>query len=332
MNSKPLVIAHRGASGYHPEHTRAAYDAAVAHGADAIEPDVVFSQDGVLILRHENEISGTTDVASRPEFADRLTTKVVDGEELTGWFTEDFTWAELSTLRCIERLPELRPGNTAQDREYPMLRFVDLLEISDLSPQRLSLVVELKHPTYFAGLGFNFEAALIQDLYVAGWDVNDPRLIIESFEKSIVVRLRELGVGSQHWYIMDIRHTAFDERVWARSEGVPPISNEDEFSEAGLQAFSGRLDGLAVAVSLLWDGTEEDFMAAQERVAVVQRHGIKLITWTMRAENEFLPVNYRSGNDPTELGNWEAYYSKLWELGIDGAFADHPDLAVRSRP
>lgn len=330
MSDKPLVIAHRGASGYHPEHTRAAYETAIAHGADAIEPDLVFSRDGILVIRHENEISGTTDVASRPEFANRLTTKVVDGEELTGWFTEDFTWAELSTLTCTERLPDLRPGNTSEDGMYPMLRFIDLLEISD--QHQLNLVVELKHPTYFAGLGFSFEAALTQDLFLAGWQTQDPRLIIESFEKSVVVRLRELGIGSQHWYILDRNHTAFDELVWARSEGVPSISNDEEFSEAGFEAFSGRLDGLAVASSLLWDGTEETYAAGQELVRRVHEHGLKLVTWTMRAENEFLPIAYQTSSDPAQLGNWQGFYTKLWELGVDGAFADQPDLAVRTRP
>lgn len=330
MSDKPLVIAHRGASGYHPEHTRAAYETAIAHGADAIEPDLVFSRDGILIIRHENEISGTTDVSSRPEFADRLTTKVVDGEELTGWFTEDFTWAELSTLTCNERLPELRPGNTTEDGKYPMLRFIDLLEISD--QHHLSLVVELKHPTYFAGLGFSFEAALTQDLFLAGWQTQDARLIIESFEKSVVVRLRELGIGAQHWYILDRNYTAFDEMVWARSEGVPSISNDEEFSEAGFEAFSGRLDGLAVASSMLWDGTEETFTAGQELVRRVHEHGLKLVTWTMRAENEFLPASYQTSSDPAQLGNWQGFFTKLWELGVDGAFADQPDLAVRTRP
>ena len=146
----PLVIAHRGASGYHPEHTRKAYLTAIAQGADAIEPDLVISRDGVLVIRHENEISGTTDVASRPEFAHLLTTKVVDGEELTGWFTEDFTWAELSTLRCIERVPQLRPQNAFENGEYAMLRFIDLLEIADQAPRKLTLVVEIKHPTYLS--------------------------------------------------------------------------------------------------------------------------------------------------------------------------------------
>ncbi len=332
MSSQPMVIAHRGASGYHPDHTRIAYEVAITQGADAIEPDLVFSHDGVLVIRHENEMSQTTDVASRPEFADRLTTKVVDGYELTGWFTEDFTWAELSTLRCVERLPEIRPQNTADDGTYPILRLIDLLEIADQTQRPLTLVLELKHPTYFAGLGFSFEQALTQDLFLAGWQTNDPRLVVESFEKSIVMRCKELSIGAEHWYIMDREHTAFDELVWARSEGVPSISNDEEFSEAGFEAFAGRLDGLAVASSMLWDGTQETYATAQARVAQMKSFGLKVITWALRAENEFLPDAFRSSDDPAELGRADEFFAALWNLGVDAVFADQPDVAVRTRP
>jgi glycerophosphoryl diester phosphodiesterase len=332
MTARPLVIAHRGASGYHPEHTRSAYLAAIAQGANAIEPDLVISKDGVLVIRHENEISGTTNVAELPQFADRMTTKVVDGEELTGWFTEDFTWAELSTLLCRERLPEIRPQNAAQNDTEGILRFIDLLEIADEAGNGFSLVVEIKHPTYFAGLGFSFEALITQDLFLAGWRTDDPRLIMESFEKSIIVRLKELQIGAQHFYIMEREHTAFDELVWALSEGVPPISNADELSGPGLEAFAGRLDGLALASSLLFDGSTLELSHGQAIVQQAHELGIKIFVWTLRPENEFLPATFRSSGNPHEHGNWQEYYSKLWELGIDGAFADHPDLAVRTRP
>ena len=330
--SSPLVIAHRGASGYHPEHTRAAYDSAIAMGADAIEPDLVISKDGVLIIRHENEISGTTDVAERPEFADRRTTKVVDGEQLTGWFTEDFTWAELSTLRCRERLPLLRPDDAAQDGQQGILRFVDLLDIADQAGRDFTLVVEIKHPTYFAGLGYSFEGLILQDLFVAGWKHDDPRLIMECFEKSIIVRLKELGIGAQHFYIMDHNHVAFDELVWSRSEGVPPISNEDEFSDAGLEAFSGRLDGLALATSMIFDGSNLELEHGRALVKKAHELGLKIFVWTLRAENEFLPVAYKTLELPGTFGNWQDYFSHVWDLEIDGVFSDLPDLAVRTRP
>jgi glycerophosphoryl diester phosphodiesterase len=158
----PLVIAHRGASGYRPEHTRSAFELAFALGADAVEPDIVASKDGVLVVRHENEISGTTDVASHPEFASRKTTKVIDGVSLTGWFTEDFTWAELSTLRAIERIPQLRQASSSFDRTEGILRLSDLLAIVDTATlaagRRLVLVAEIKHATYFESIGLPLDS------------------------------------------------------------------------------------------------------------------------------------------------------------------------------
>src|SRR3954468_15754420 len=152
-HSSPLVIGHRGASGHRPEHTRAAYELAFQLGADAVEPDLVATKDGVLVLRHENEISGTTDVAERAEFADRRTTKEIDGSALTGWFTEDFTWTELSTLRARERLGAIRQTNATFDGRYPLLRMRDLFELvdhaSDDAARLLGIVAELKHATYF---------------------------------------------------------------------------------------------------------------------------------------------------------------------------------------
>ena len=155
--SRPLVIAHRGASGYRPEHTRAAYELAFTLGADAVEPDIVACKDGVQVLRHENEISGTTDVAAHPEFAHLRTTKVIDGQSLTGWFTEDLTWDELSTLRARERLPEVRTGSATFDDRWGILRLADLLSIIDEQSGRLGreliMVAEIKHATHFASAG-----------------------------------------------------------------------------------------------------------------------------------------------------------------------------------
>ncbi|BAV00095.1 glycerophosphodiester phosphodiesterase family protein [Aurantimicrobium minutum] len=331
--TSPLVIAHRGASGYHPEHTRKAYLTAIEQGADAIEPDLVISRDGVLVIRHENEISGTTDVASRPEFAHLLTTKVVDGEELTGWFTEDFTWAELSTLRCIERVPQLRPQNALENGEYAMLRFIDLLEIADQAPRKLTLVVEIKHPTYFAQQGFAFEDLIAQDLFLAGWHLNDSRIFIESFEKSVVMRCKDKGVGARHVYIMDFGYTAFDEVQWALSEGVPSISNLDELSNAGLDIFAEKLDGVALAWSLLM-GRDSTLDVEQGRRIVESAHqrGLTVWVWSLRIENVFLPEEFRTDGAEHEPGKWEEFFALLWSLGVDGVFSDFPDLAVRTRP
>jgi len=177
----PLIIGHRGASGYRPEHTRAAYELAFRLGADAVEPDIVATRDGVLVLRHENEISGTTDVASRPEFADRRANKLIDGARLTGWFTEDFTWAELSTLRAVERLPQVRQASATFDGLEPILRLSDLLGIiDDASGQRQRIMVaELKHATYFESIGLPLDELFASE--VSGW-ASDENLIVECFE------------------------------------------------------------------------------------------------------------------------------------------------------
>ena len=173
----PLVIGHRGASGYRPEHTRSAYELAIALGADAVEPDLVASRDGVLVLRHENEISGTTDVADRPEFADRRTTKRIEGADVTGWFTEDLTWAELSTLTVRERLPELRPRSAEHDGTGGMLRLSDLLRFLDAADRPVGLVAEIKHAAYFESIGLPLDALVADELQAAGW-AGDERLTI----------------------------------------------------------------------------------------------------------------------------------------------------------
>ncbi|MGH3813719.1 MAG: glycerophosphodiester phosphodiesterase family protein, partial [Pseudonocardiaceae bacterium] len=168
MVDAPLVIAHRGASGYRPEHTLGAYRLAIRMGADYIEPDLVSTRDGVLVARHENEISGTTDVAAHPEFADRRTTKTVDGQEITGWFTEDFTLAELKTLRARERLPDVRPDNTRYDGLYEVPTFDGVLELAEEESRRRGSLVgvypETKHPTYFDSVGLSLEEPLARAL------------------------------------------------------------------------------------------------------------------------------------------------------------------------
>ncbi|WP_349814762.1 glycerophosphodiester phosphodiesterase family protein [Curtobacterium sp. MCJR17_043] len=207
---QPLVIAHRGASGYRPEHSRSAYELAVELGADAIEPDLVPTKDGVLVLRHENEVSGTTDVADRPEFRDRRTTKTIDGHRTTGWFTEDFTWEELRTLRTRERLPELRRASRQHDGEDTVLRLEDLLAILDAAPRRVGLVAEVKHASAFAAAGFPMASLLDGVLGSAGWR-GDDRLTVESFEKRVLREVAALGTGARLVYLQEARGAAADE-------------------------------------------------------------------------------------------------------------------------
>ncbi len=194
VQAEPLLIAHRGASGERPEHTLAAYERAIDQGADFIEPDLVLTKDGVLVARHENEIGGTTDVADHPEFADRKTTKVIDGVEMAGWFTEDFTLAELRTLRARERLPDLRPANKRFDTLYQIPTFEEILKLVRAkeaeSRRRIGLYPETKHPSYFAGIGLAHQAPLLDLLNRYGYMTEADPVFIQSFEVGNLKALR----------------------------------------------------------------------------------------------------------------------------------------------
>ena len=193
---EPIVIGHRGASGYRPEHTLASYRLAIRLGADYVEPDLVSTKDGVLVARHENEISGTTDVADRPEFTERKTTKTIDGRAVTGWFTEDFTLAELKTLRAKERLPEVRPDNTRYDGRFEVPTFQEVLDLvkeeSRRSGRRIGVYPETKHPTYFDSIGLSLEEPLVRTLRRNGLDKKGSRVFVQSFETGNLRDLDEM--------------------------------------------------------------------------------------------------------------------------------------------
>lgn len=320
----PLVIAHRGASGYRPEHTRSAYELAIALGADAIEPDIVATRDGVLVLRHENEISGTTDVASRPEFAERRTTKRVDGVALTGWFTEDFTWAELSTLRAVERLPQLRQTSSTFDGAEPILRLDELLDILDAGAERtgrpLAIVAEVKHPTYFASIGLPLDELLAEAL--RRWD-DGPRIIVECFEQTVLGEVRDRGVGGRRVYLVESRGSAPD--LVARF-GRKALPYSAQLTDAGLARLRrDGVDGVSVDKSLL---VRPDGAAL---VARAHAAGLDVFTWTLRPENRFLAPARRAGGSPRDWGDWRGEFAGILATGVDGIFVDHPDLGVAAR-
>lgn len=178
----PLIIAHRGASSELPEHTLEAYQRAIDQGADYIEPDLVMTRDGMLVARHENEISGTTDIADRPEFADRRTTKTIDGRRVTGWFTEDFTLAEVRTLRARERIAQLRPQSASHDGRYAIATLAEILALVERQSRPIGIIPEIKHPSYFASIGLPMEELLARDLAAAGFRGPDDLAMIQSFE------------------------------------------------------------------------------------------------------------------------------------------------------
>jgi glycerophosphoryl diester phosphodiesterase len=338
---QPIVIAHRGASGYLPEHTLAAYSLAIELGADYIEPDLVMTKDGVLVARHENEISGTTDVADRPEFADRKTTKTIDGTEVTGWFTEDFTLAELKTLRATERLPDLRPENTRFDGTFTVPTFDEVLALvqgvnnqrwqvaSAAERQRLvpiGVYPETKHPTYFASIGLAMEEPLLTLLSHYGYRGSNAPVFIQSFE-----------VGN----LMDLATMTDLPLVQLLNESGQPFdfastgdtrSYEDLARPEGLAEIATYASGIGVNKNLLIPRTPDGALGTPTTL-VRDAHTAGLIVhgWTFRAENSFLPTDFQSGADETASGDLAGELDRFLTLGIDGFFTDQPDIGVQAR-
>ncbi len=309
-----LIIAHRGASGERPEHTLAAYERAIDQGAHYIEPDLVATKDGVLVARHENEISGTTDIAQRAEFADRRATRTIDGQEVSGWFTEDFTLAELRTLRARERLPELRRANVAFDGLYQVPTLGEIIALVRAreaeTGRRIGLYPEIKHPTYFAGIGHDLAALLVEQLHAAGYRTAADPVFIQSFEPGPLERLAALT---------DLRLVQL---VASRGGPAdrPGTTYADMLMPAGLAAIAGHADGLGAEITLLL-GTDGEPTGLIERAHAA---GLAVHAWTLRKENAFLPEHARIGTDPAAAGRPELVRDALQAAGVDGIFTDDP--------
>lgn len=299
-------------------------------GVDAVEPDVVVSRDGVLVVRHENEISGTTDVSVRPEYADRRTTKTIDGAELTGWFTEDFTWDELATLRCRERLPKLRPSSATFDDEQPVLRLRDVLELVRAGSlehgREIGVVLEIKHATYFAGLGWDVADLVAQELAAAGWASGELPLTIEAFESTVLLNLRERGITATYIYLLEAAGRPFDQVV---AHGKAAMTYKQTSKPAGLDGLVGRVDGISVDKRMILAPDKLGNLTGPSTiVADAKARGLRVFTWTCRPENAFLIGQFRTGRSPGAFGDWEAEWGVIRESGVDGVFVDHPDLGV----
>ncbi|WP_294277698.1 glycerophosphodiester phosphodiesterase [uncultured Sphingomonas sp.] len=316
--SSPIVIAHRGASGERPEHTLAAYDLAIREGADVIEPDLVPTKDGHLVARHENEISGTTDVASHPEFADRKTTKTIDGQTETGWFTEDFTLAELKTLRARERLPQLR--STAYDGQFAI---PTLEEIIALAKQRtkdtgrtISIYPETKHPTYFASIGKGTDAALVAALTKAGWTTADAPVFIQSFEVNNLKHLKTM-TGIRLIQLVAGEDGPADKAAPSYAAMMTP---------EGLKQVATYAWGIGPDKAMLWNGDAPTTLVADAHAA-----GLRVHPWTYRAENYFVRPAFRKGTDPKAHGDVAGEIRAALGQGIDGFFTDFPHIGVETR-
>ena len=310
-----LVIAHRGASGLRPEHTLAAYALAVEQGADFIEPDLVLTKDNVFVARHENDITGTTDVAAHPEFAARKTTKMIDGQAHTGWFSEDFTLAELKTLRARERLAQMRPASAAFDGQFEVPTLDEVIALA--KKHGVGIYPETKHPSYFASIGQPMEARLVSALRAAGWDSATAPVFIQSFEVDNLKALHRL-TRVRLIQLMD-------------ANGGPPDKAAPSYAAMatpeGLKAIAAYAYGIGPNKAMIWQGAG----APTSLVADAHAAGLKLHPWTFRAENAFLPPALRSGADPAAHGRVMEEIRAYIGFGVDGFFTDFPALGVAAR-
>jgi glycerophosphoryl diester phosphodiesterase len=327
--AEPIVIAHRGASAYRPEHTLSAYRLAIGLGADYIEPDLVSTKDGMLVARHENEISGTTDVGQRPEFASRRREKTIDGRPVTGWFTEDFTLAELKTLRAKERLPALRPSNTTFDGRYEIPTLQDVIELA--KREGVGIYPETKHPTYFDSIGLSLEEPLVATLKANGLDKPSSPVFIQSFEVS---NLQELH---RRIRVPLVQLTSASGQPYDFTAKGDPRTYADMTRPAGLREIARYADGLGPDKNQIVPRDAQNRLT--EPTSLVEdahRAGLAVHPYTFRPENEFLPEDFRAG-DPASpeyrraRGDQPAELALFYRLGVDGLFADNPDTAVAVR-
>lgn len=324
--ARPIIIAHRGASAYRPEHTLEAYRLAIAQGADYIEPDLVMTKDGVLVCRHENELSGTTDVSSRPEFAARRAEKTVDGVTVAGWWAEDFTLAEIQTLRCIERIPQLRAANMAFNGGEAPPTFAQVLALADAAG--VGIYPELKHPTYLQGIGLDPLPAFIADVQQAGGQRVADKLYLQCFEIAPLVLAARMS--SIRWRCIQL--VSGEGGPWDRRD----VSYADMLSDDGLKQIAEYAVGLGPEKSLIIPRDEAgNLRAPTDLVARAHANNLAVHPWTFRPENYFLPASLRAGDASApaflaQHGDMEAEARAFIAAGVDGLFADAPDIAVRA--
>jgi len=330
--AKVLVIGHRGASALRPEHTLASYAVAIEDGADFVEPDLVSTKDGVLVVRHENEIGGTTDVAGHPEFAARRTTKTVDGVAITGWFTEDFTLAELKTLRARERLADIRKANTAYDGQFTVPTFDEMIEFvaAEASARKrvIGVIPEIKHSTYFRGIGLPMEDKVLATIAAHAYTRTAP-VEIQSFEVGNLKYLRG-RLGKDH---KNIRLLQLMEAGDEKPADEPGLTYAAMMTPAGLKAVAAYADAIGPSIrSIRPLGGDGRLALATPLVHDAHAAGLEVHPYTFRPENHFLAADFRDGggdatrNEAGSIAEIRAYLA----TGIDAFFTDDPALGRKA--
>ena len=322
-----LVVGHRGTAGYRPEHTLASYELAARMGADYMEPDLVSTKDGVLVCRHEPEIGGTTNVADHPEFASRKRTVLLDGISTTGWFTHDFTLAELKTLRAIERLPAVRQRNTMYNGLFEVPTFQEMLDLRVRLSRELGRDIgvfpETKHPTYFRRLGLELETPLVRALRRNHLDRRGAKVFIQSFEAHNLETLhRQYRVEVPLVFLTSATGNPF----------ADPRSYADYLTPAGLRELSRYAQAIGPdKIQVIPRRADNTLGTPTSLVHDAHQAGLTVVPYTFRAENQFLPADYRVGTDPNAYGRAIDEQVTFLKAGLDGLFTDQSDIGVLAR-